>query len=180
MKNSAFALIARGILAIVVGVIAVAWPSITVGAFVILFAIYAFLAAVMEAARAFQSKTAGSVAFRLLLALISVVAGVVALAWPGITALALVLWVAAWALVSGIVEIILAFSVARFTGDRLLFGLAGLVSVALGVVLAIRPDIGAVTLAQVYGLFSIIFGITSLVMSANTRSTGRPMAGVPR
>ncbi|MCW3035326.1 MAG: hypothetical protein JWM17_638, partial [Actinobacteria bacterium] len=52
MKSSTVTLVLRGILAIAVGVIAVAWPNITIGAFVILFAVYAFLAAFMEAARA--------------------------------------------------------------------------------------------------------------------------------
>ncbi|MDX6517120.1 MAG: hypothetical protein QOH73_2786, partial [Gaiellaceae bacterium] len=55
MRSPASPLIWRGILAILVGVIAVAWPGITVGAFVILFAVYAFLSAGMQAMRAFRS-----------------------------------------------------------------------------------------------------------------------------
>jgi uncharacterized membrane protein HdeD (DUF308 family) len=60
----------RGILAIVVGIIAIAWPGITVWAFVILFAVYAFLAAGMEAVQAFASRTAGPAAGHLVLALL--------------------------------------------------------------------------------------------------------------
>ena len=175
MKGLASPLIWRGILGIVVGVIAVAWPGITIGAFVILFAVYAFLAAGMEAVRAFGSETAGPVAGRLVLSLLDVAAGVVALAWPGITALALVLWVAAWAFVTGVAEIALTVNVGEDAGERSLLGLAGLVSVALGVVLVIRPDVGAVTLAQVYGLFSIVYGISSLVMGANLRMAVSPL-----
>jgi uncharacterized membrane protein HdeD (DUF308 family) len=159
----------RGLLAIVVGVVAVAWPGITVGAFVILFAVYAFLAAGTEAARAFGSDRAGPVAGYLLLALLSVAAGLVALAWPGITALVLTIWVAAWALVTGIVEVALAFRRGETAGERAMYGLGGLVSVALGVVLAIRPDIGALTLATVFGLFAIVYGVTTLVLAAQTR-----------
>jgi uncharacterized membrane protein HdeD (DUF308 family) len=166
------ALLWRGILAIVIGVVAVAWPGITVGAFVLLFAVYAFLAAGMEAVRAFRSSAAGPVVGRLLLALLDVVAGVVALAWPGITALALVLWVAVWALATGGVEIALAFRAGRAAGQRALLGLSGLVSIALGVVLVIRPDVGAVSLAEVYGLFSLVSGISFLVTAANLHSAG--------
>jgi len=101
MKGLASPLVWRGLLAIVVGVIAVAWPSITVGAFVILFAVYAFLAAGMEAMRAFHSEAAGSVAGRLVLSLLNVAAGAVALVWPGITALALALLIAVWAFIIG-------------------------------------------------------------------------------
>ena len=85
MKSLASPSIWRGLLAIVVGVIAVAWPGVSVGAF-ILFAVYAFLAAGTEAVRAFRSETTEPVAGGLVLSLIDVAAGVVALDWPGITA----------------------------------------------------------------------------------------------
>jgi uncharacterized membrane protein HdeD (DUF308 family) len=177
VKRLTSPLVWRGLLAILVGVIAVAWPGITVGAFVILFAVYAFLAAGMEAMRAFRSETAGSVAGRLLLSLLNVAAGVVALVWPGITALALALLIAVWAFVIGFFELYLAFSGGATAGERALLGLTGLISVALGLVFAIRPDVTVVTIAEVYGLFSIVAGISSLVMSANLRSATGLAAG---
>jgi uncharacterized membrane protein HdeD (DUF308 family) len=160
------ALVWRGVLALIIGVVAVAWPGITIGAFVILFAFSAFVAAATEAFRAFSSDRAGPVAGRLLLAAVDVAAGVVAIAWPGITALALVWLVAVWALVTGIAEVAMAFGAGRTAGDRALLGLGGLVSIALGVVFAIRPDLAAVTIAQVFGLFSIVAGISALVLAA--------------
>ena len=72
------------------------------------------------------------------------------------------LLVAFWALVTGIVELVMAFRSGETAGERALFGLTGLVSIALGVVLIVRPDVGAVTLAQVYGFFSIVYGIAAL------------------
>jgi uncharacterized membrane protein HdeD (DUF308 family) len=177
MKSQGSSLIWRGLLAILVGVIAVAWPGITVGAFVILFAVYAFIAAGMEAVRAFRSETAGPVAGRLLLALLDVAAGVVALAWPGITALSLALLVAAWAFVIGVFELVQAFGAGETAGERALLGLTGLISIALGLVFAIRPDVAAVTIAEVYGLFSIVTGIAALVTGANLRRTTPALAG---
>jgi uncharacterized membrane protein HdeD (DUF308 family) len=170
MKSLKSPLIWRGVLAILVGVIAVAWPDITVGAFVILFAVYAFLAGGMEATRAFRSETGRAVAGRLVLSLLNIAAGVVALVWPGITALALALLVAVWAFVIGAFELFLAFGGGETAGERALLGLTGLVSVALSVVFAIRPDVTVVTIAEVYGLFSIVAGISSLVVGANLRS----------
>lgn len=129
------ALLWRGILAIGIGIVSVAWPNVTVGAFVILFAIYAFLAAGSDVARAFSGDRAGPVAGYLFLALLSVAAGLIAL-----------------------------------------------VSIALGVVLAVRPGIGALSLATVFGLFSIVAGVSALVMSANARRMGTiagPLAGSP-
>src|SRR5215813_8327973 len=159
----------RGLLAIVVGVISVAWPNITVGAFVILFAVYAFIAAVTDTMRAFSSDKAGPVAGYLFLALVSAAAGVVALVWPDITALVLVIWVGAWALITGIVEAALAFRQGESVGERAGWLLTGLVSIALAVVLFIRPDIGALSLATVFGLFAIVYGASSVVLSFHAR-----------
>lgn len=171
------ALLWRGLLAVAIGIVSVVWPHITVGAFVILFAIYAFVAAGSDAARAFSSDRAGPVAGYLLLALLSLAAGVIALLWPDLTALALTICVAAWALVTGILEVILAFWQDESVGERAMWALGGLVSIALGVVLALRPDIGALSLATVFGLFSIIAGVSALVLSARARQmatlTGR-------
>jgi uncharacterized membrane protein HdeD (DUF308 family) len=167
-------LLLRGSLAILVGVVSVAWPDITVGAFVILFAVYAFIAAVMDAARAFNSSRAGPVAGYLLLAVLSAAAGVVALVWPNITVLALVLWIAAWAVVTGVVEAALALRQGETAGERAMWALTGLVSVALGIVLLIRPDIGALSLATVFGLFSVVYGISSLTLAFQARKVDTP------
>jgi uncharacterized membrane protein HdeD (DUF308 family) len=159
----------RGLLAIAIGIVSVAWPNITVGAFVILFAVYAFIAAAMNALVAFSSSRAGPVFGYLLLSLLSLAAGVVALVWPDITALVLVIWIAAWAVVTGVIEVVMAFRQGETAGERALWAITGLLSVALGVVLFIRPDIGAVSLATVFGLFSIFYGVSALVLSFQAR-----------
>lgn len=169
MKNITRPMVWRGILAIIVGIIAIAWPSITVWALVVLFAVYAFLIAAMEAARAFSSDRAGPVAGHLFLALLYVIAGVIALAWPDITALALATLVAIWAFVIGFFEIYLAFTADGTSSERALLGLTGLILIALGVVFASRPDIGALTIAEVFGLFNLVWGVSTLVVAANIR-----------
>jgi uncharacterized membrane protein HdeD (DUF308 family) len=162
----------RGLLAIVIGVVSVAWPNITVGAFVVLFAVFAFTAGLSDAVRAFASDRAGPVFGWLLLALLSIAAGVVALVWPGPTALALTLWIAAWALVTGVVEVVMTFRQGETAGERATWALGALVSIALGIVLVLRPDIGAVSLATVFGLFSIVNGISALVLATRAREAG--------
>ena len=177
MRSFAGSLVVRGVLSVIVGIVALVWPDITVGAFVILFAIYAFLMAIAEFMRAFAGREAGPVIGRILLALLDIAAGVIALVWPDITALALVLLVAFWALVIGIVEFGLAFSSGRTAGDRALFGLTGLVSIALGVALVFRPNAGAITLAEVYGLFSLFSGISALVLAFHTNRAAHALGG---
>ncbi len=77
-KSVSTSLIVRGILAVIVGIVAVVWPGVTVLALVILFAVYAFMAAGLQAARTFSSRTAGPGFGHLLLGLVDRAAGVIA------------------------------------------------------------------------------------------------------
>ena len=174
-KSLSASLIARGILAVIIGIIALAWPSVTVLALVILFAVYAFIAVGMQAARAFSSRTAGPVIGHLLLGLVDLAARVIALAWPGPTALVLVLIVGVWAVIAGLVEFSAAFASGEPAGTRAVFILAGLVTIAFGVVLCARPGIGAVTLALLFGLFNLIAGIWMLAQGTDLRRTGKTL-----
>ena len=171
LKSLSTSMIWRGILAIAVGIIALAWPAVTVYALVILFAVYAFIAAGLQAMRAFSSRTAGPVFGHLLLGLVDLAAGVIALSWPGPTALVLVLVVASWAVAGGLVEIFAAFRAGEAAGTRALYILGGLVSVAFGVVLFARPGIGALTMALLFGLFNLIYGAWTLVNGIELRRT---------
>ena len=175
LKSLSTSLILRGILALAVGIIALAWPSVTVLALVILFAVYAFIAAGLQAMQAFSSRNAGPVAGHLLLGLLDLAAGVIALAWPGPTALVLVLIVGSWAVIAGLFEIFAAFRAGETAGTRALFILGGLVSVAFGVVLFARPGMGAITLALLFGLFNLIYGAWTFVQGIELRQTGKTL-----
>jgi uncharacterized membrane protein HdeD (DUF308 family) len=163
-KSMSTSLILLGILAVIAGIIAIAWPGVTVLALVILFAVYAFIDAGLEAARAFTSRTAGPVFGHLLLGLISLAAGVVAVVWPAPTALVLVLVIGIWAVIGGIVEIVNGFGSGKTAGTRAMYILTGLVSTAFGVLLFARPGVGAITLALLFGLFSLIYGISRITL----------------
>jgi uncharacterized membrane protein HdeD (DUF308 family) len=173
LKSLSTSLIVRGILAVAVGIVALAWPGITVLALVIMFAVYAFIAAGMEAVKAFSSERAGPVMGHLLLGLVDVGAGVIALAWPGPTALVLVLLVGAWAMVAGLVEIYAGFEVGDSAGTRALFFVSGLISVAFGIVLFARPGVGAVTMAMLFGLFNLVYGFWALIEGIDLRRAHR-------
>ena len=171
-KSTSTSLILLGVLAVIVGIIALAWPGVTVFALVILFAVYAFIDAGLQAMRAFSSRTAGPVFGHLLLGLVDLAAGVIALVWPRPTALVLVLVIGIWAVAGGFVEIFASFGAGETAGTRALFILGGLVSIAFGVVLFARPGVGAVTLALLFGLFSVIYGISQIVLGVQLRRAG--------
>jgi len=166
-------LILLGVLAIIVGIIAIAWPQVTIYALVILFAVYAFIDAALQAMRAFSSRTAGPVIGHLLLALIALAAGVIALVWPGPTALVLVLVVGIWAFIGGVFEIFAAFQSGETAGTRALLIITGLVSILFGVVLFAHPNIGAVTLALLFGLFTLIYGFSQIAMGIELRRASK-------
>ena len=174
-KSPSTSMIVRGVLAIAVGIIALAWPQVTVLALVILFAVYAFIAAGLEAMRAFSSRAAGPVFGHLLLGLVDLAAGVIALVWPGPTALVLVLIVAVWAIIAGLVEFSAAFASGQPAGTRAMLILGGLASIAFGVVLFARPGVGAVTLALLFGLFNLIAGIWMLAQGTELRRTEKTL-----
>jgi uncharacterized membrane protein HdeD (DUF308 family) len=173
-----YSLIVRGMLAVIVGIIAATWPSITVFALVIVFAVYAFLDAGLEIAQVFGSRAARSVLGHLLLVLIDIAAGIVALAWPGPTALVLTIVVAAWSFLGGFFELFAASQIGDTPGTRAMLILAGLVSIAFGVVIAARPGIGAITLALLFGLYSLIFGVWEIVAGVDLRHSRRHLRSI--
>ena len=175
LKSLSTSFIVRGLLAVAVGIVALAWPGITVLALVILFGIYAFVAAGMEAVKAFSSERAGPVMGHLLLGLVDVGAGMIALAWPGPTALVLVLLVGAWATIGGLVEIYAGFQAGEPAGTRTLFFVSGLISIAFGGVLFARPGMGAVALALLFGLFNLVYGIWAFMQGVDLRRAHRTL-----
>ena len=166
-------LVLRGVAAVIVGLVAVVWPSITIGAFVILFAAFAFADAIQQGATAFSSEKAGPVAGHLLLGLLDIAAGVVALAWPGITAFVLLIWVAAWAIVTGGVEIGMAFQSGETGGERAAWAVAGIISMLFGLALFARPTIGALSLAVTFGVFALAYGVSQIVLGVKARKTDK-------
>jgi uncharacterized membrane protein HdeD (DUF308 family) len=172
LKSSSTSLILIGVLALIIGIVAIAWPGVTILALVILFAVYAFADAGLQTMRAFSSRSAGPVLGHLLLAVVDVAAGVFALAWPAPTAYVLVIVVAAWALAGGVAEFFAGFQIGESAGTRALFILSGLVSVAFGVLLFARPGVGAVTLALLFGLYALIYGFSQITAGIQVRQLG--------
>jgi len=178
VKSSSTQLILLGVLAIIVGIIALAWPGVTILALVILFAVWAFTDSVLQFTRMAGSVGAGPAIGHLLLGLVDIAAGIVALAWPAPTALVLVVVVAIWAFVGGFFEIFTAFQSGETAGTRVLFILGGLVSILFGIVLFARPGVGAVTLALLLGLFALIYGVSQITYGVELRHTGRTLHSV--
>jgi uncharacterized membrane protein HdeD (DUF308 family) len=159
-----------GVLSIIIGIMALAWPGVTVLAIVLLFAIYAFCRSFVQAAHAFRSHAVGPVLGHLALALIDLAAGAFAVAWPAPTALVLVLVLGIWAVTGGAFEFFAAFRGGERAGTRAIFIIGGLVAVMFGLVVLARPGIGALTLALLFGLFSLIYGVWQIAFGIELRN----------
>ena len=170
MSTTSRSLIGTGVFAVVIGLIAVIWPGLTIGAFVGIFALYATVTAVAEAATAFSRRRFGPVAGHLLLAVIDVAAAVLALAWPGLTAQFLVYLVAAWAVVRGVTGTGFAFAMRGApAGARTWVGLGGVIDVVLGLTLFAQPLAGAFALTWVFGMFALIAGAMAIAYGYQMR-----------
>jgi uncharacterized membrane protein HdeD (DUF308 family) len=177
-RSTSTSLIVRGVLAIIIGIIAVVWPGVTILALVLLFAVYAFTDALFESARAFGSQRVWPVLGHLVLAAIDVAAGLVAVFWSAPTALVLTLIVGIWAIAAGASGIIAAFLRGESAGTRAMFIVSGLLSIAFGAIVVGRPVAGAVTIALLFGLFSIASGVTAIVQGDQLRRTGSVLRSV--
>jgi uncharacterized membrane protein HdeD (DUF308 family) len=159
----------RGALAAVLGIVFLIWPGITVGVAVALFAIYCFADAISNVVELFRAEE--STGHRMLLVLIAVVdvaAGVVAVAYPSITAEALVVVIGVWAIVTGSMELAGAWQLRGAHSGTGWLTVAGLMSIVVGILLIASPGIGAVSLALIFAIYLFAYGATMLVAAAMT------------
>jgi len=167
----------RGVLAIIFGVLAVAWPDVTVLALALLFGVYALVDGVGLLIGAFRdSVEAGRRVLYAVAGVFGVVAGVLAFLWPGATALVLAIVVGAWALVTGVLDIWVAVR----TRANWLLAVIGAASVIAGVLILVRPDIGAIAIAQVIGVYAIVAGALMLAAAWTAHRERGAVAGDAR
>lgn len=162
----------RGVLAVIFGVIALVWPGITLAVLVLLFGAYALVDGVVALFAGITGSgglTGGDRWWVALLGVVSIAAGIVAFVWPGITALVLLAVIGAWALVTGVLQIVAAIRLRREITDEWLLGLAGVISVLFGIFVLIRPGQGALAIVWVIGIYAIIFGVSLIALSFRLR-----------
>ncbi len=100
---------------------------------------------------------------------------------PRITALGLLILIAAWAIVNGIMEIVAAIKLRKVITNEWLLVLAGLASIVFGVLLFLLPGPGALILVWWIGSFALVFGILLMILAFKMRGLkGFTTATIPR
>jgi len=172
LSRNWWALALRGLAAIVFGILAFVWPGITLFVLIIFFGAYMLVDGVFAIVAAV--RVAGEAARWWLLlveGILGVLAGIVAFVWPGLTALALLYFVAAWAIVTGIFEIVGAIRLRREIEGEWALILGGALSVLFGVLLvAVGPGVGLLSLVWLIGVYAVAFGVLLLILAFRVRN----------
>ena len=166
-----WAIALRGVVAILFGVLTFVMPGLTLAALVLLFGSYAIVDGVLNIVAALRRRRAGEPPWWALLleGVVSVAAGVVTFAWPGLTTVVLLYVIAGWAIVTGAFEVAAALRLRRgIQGEGWLL-LSGILSIVFGVLLIAAPAAGALALVLWIGAYAIVFGALLVVLAFRLR-----------
>ena len=160
----------RGLLAVAFGVLAFAWPGPTLLSLVWLFGAFALLNGILSFVLAVKAPKGYAKPGSLILGgLVGILVGLLTFVMPGITALGLILLIAAWAMATGVTEIVTAVKLRKVLPNEWLLGLAGIASVVFGVLLCVQPGIGALVLVWWIAEWALVFGFLLIALAFRMR-----------
>jgi uncharacterized membrane protein HdeD (DUF308 family) len=160
----------RGLLAIVVAVIAFTLPGVTLAAVVLLFGAYSLIDGILNIIGAWRASRAHERWGVLVLqGIAGIAAAAVTVLFPPLTALVLIYIVAAWALVTGVLEIAAAIRLRKHIAGEWLLALGGVISILFGIIAVIVPLAGALAIAVYIGVYQMFFGIVMISLAFRLR-----------
>lgn len=169
-----WAILLRGILAILFGFLAFLWPGITLLALIFLFGAYMLLDGVLAIVAAIWTAGREERWWLLLIeGVVGVLAGIVAFALPQAAAIAFLYLVAAWAIVTGILEILAAVRLREEIEGEWGLIIGGALSVIFGILLAVLPAVGILSLMWLIGAYAVMFGVLLVSLALRVRETPR-------
>lgn len=169
-----WALAVRGVAAVLIGLAALAWPGLTLAVLIILYGAFAVVdggIAIFAGLRA----TGGTRRWLLLAeGVLGLLAGMVALFWPGLAAVVVLYVFSFWAILGGLLRILGAILLRREIDNEWTMALGGALWILLGIVLAVLPGAGLLALAWVIGFLTLAMGVTLVIQAFRVRgqSTG--------
>jgi uncharacterized membrane protein HdeD (DUF308 family) len=162
----------RGVFAVLFGFLAIIWPGITVLVLVLLWGAYTLVDGITSVMLAVSDRTAPG-DHRLmfgLLGLLGIAAGIITFVWPTITALILLLVIAFWAILAGVLQIATAIRLRKVITNEWFLALSGAVLVVLGILLVVQPTEGAVGLVIAIATFAIVWGVALILFGLRLRT----------
>jgi len=161
----------RGLAALAFGIFTLVWPRLTLWALVVLFGAFVLVDGVFTLAAVISGapRTRDRRGWLIFEGIVSIAAGIIAFVWPGITALALLYLIAAWALLLGAVRLAAAVQIRHEIDDWWLPALSGALSIAFAVFLVITPGAGALVITWLIGWFAVFIGVLLLTLAFRVR-----------
>jgi len=164
-------LVLRGVAAILFGLAAFMWPGLTLLVLITLFAVYAIIDGVIAVVTGL-SHTHDSPRWWVFLieGLVGIGIGVVALVWPGVTTLVILAMIAAWAILTGVLEIVAAVRLRREITNEWLLALGGFLSVGMGILLIAQPVAGTLAIIWMIGAYELVAGVVWIALGFRVKN----------
>ena len=177
LKHGWWALLVRGVAAIIFGTLCFAMPGMTIRLLIWLFGAFALVDGIFGLIAYFQAKKAGEDYGGLLFeALVGTTVGLVVFFWPGLTAVVLLYFIGGWAIVTGIFEIVAAIKLRKVIKGEFWMILGGIASVLFGIILFSRPGVGALAVIWIIGVYAIVFGIVLIGLAFVAKKLGKEIS----
>ena len=161
----------RGVAAIIFGTMAFVYPGLTVAVLVLLFGAWVLVDGIFRVIGAIGHRASDpDWGWQLVIGILGIIIGFLTFHAPGITALALVIYIAAWALMIGVTEIALAIKLRHEIKGEWLLIVMGVASILFAVLLLWNPVPGALALLWLIGSYAIVFGILAVILGFRLRS----------
>ncbi|HWE62713.1 MAG TPA: HdeD family acid-resistance protein [Chloroflexota bacterium] len=168
-----WALALRGLAAIIFGILALVVPHITLVVLIAFFGAYVLVDGFFTLVAAVRAAEQHTRWWPLLVeGVAGIIAGVLTFIWPGLTALVLLYFIAAWAIVTGVFEVLAAIRLRREIRGEWLLGLSGVLSVLFGLLLIAFPGAGALTVVWLIGAYALVFGVVLVGLALRLRNWG--------
>jgi uncharacterized membrane protein HdeD (DUF308 family) len=164
----------RGLCAILFGVLTFILPGITLLTLVLLYGAYAVADGVFALAAAIMGGAPAPRWWLAIVGLLGVVAGAITFVWPGLTALLLLMFIAGWAIATGVMQIVGAIQLRKEIENEWLLAAGGVLSVLFGVILFLYPGGGALALILAIGAYAIVYGVLLVSFSLRLRRHSHP------
>ncbi len=156
----------RGVLAIIFGILVFVMPGIALESLILVYAIYSIIGGVGTVFLGFNLRKSNAQWWVVVLeGVLGVIAGILALLFPGITALILLYIIAFWAILTGITTVVTAIQVRKEIEGEFWLGLSGVISIIFGVLLILFPGLGALSVLGIIGASSILLGFTLIMLA---------------
>lgn len=179
LRKNWWLVVLRGVAAIGFGILTFIWPGPTLATLVMLFGAYAMVEGTFAiASGVLKDSLSGSSRWLLVLeGLVGIIVGVITFFAPGITAVGLLYYIGAWAIVTGIFKVVAAIQLRKVINDEWLLIFGGILSLLFGVLVFIYPGASALSILWLIGTYAVAFGTTTVALGFRLKGLGTTLSG---